>query len=144
MVNLKMDHLLRCIQTLESSLMLYNQSEPESINREVFRNAIIKGYELIQEISFKMLKKSLLNFGYGSRKLDSTTVKEILRLAVTHGLISSEEVERWFQYRDNRNNTAHDYGEGFAQETLLLLPTFIADSKRLEAVLREKSGHADI
>jgi len=29
-----------------------------------------------------------------------------------------EEVERWFAYRDNRNDTAHDYGEGFANETL--------------------------
>ena len=37
---------------------------------------------------------------------------------------------------DNRNNTAHDYGEGFAKETLILLPGFIADVKKLEGVLR--------
>jgi len=49
-----------------------------------------------------------------------------------------EEVERWFAYRDNRNSTAHDYGEGFAKETLVLLPGFIVDAKTLESILRAK------
>ncbi|MEN8219100.1 MAG: hypothetical protein ABFS56_22570 [Pseudomonadota bacterium] len=31
--------------------------------------------------------------------------------------------ERWFEYRDNRNNTAHDYGEHFAESTLKLFPS---------------------
>ena len=57
-------------------------------------------------------------------------------MSATHGLMTLEEVERWFTYRDNRNSTAHDYGEGFAKETLLLLPGFIADVKKLEDVLR--------
>ena len=51
------DHLARCIRTLESSLTLYRQAEPESIDQEVFRNAIVKGYELAQETSFKLLKR---------------------------------------------------------------------------------------
>ncbi len=62
----------------------------------------------------------------------------MLRLAATHGLMTLEEVERWFAYRDNRNNTAHDYGEGFVKETLKLIPNFIADVTRLETVLRER------
>ena len=47
-------------------------------------------------------------------------------------------MERWFAYRDNRNNTAHDYGENFARETLRLIPDFIDDVTRLAAVLRER------
>ena len=49
-----------------------------------------------------------------------------------------EEVERWFTYRDNRNNTAHDYGEVFAKQTLVLMPSFITDVARLETILRER------
>jgi len=37
-------------------------------------------------------------------------------------MITMEEAERWLEYRDNRNDTAHDYGEGFANDTLALLP----------------------
>lgn len=142
-MNLNTDHLNRCIQTMRSSLNLYEQAEPDSIDQEVFRNAIVKGYELTQETAFKLLKKALKDFGHGAKKLDSTPIKEILRLAATHGLMTLEEVERWFAYRDNRNNTAHDYGEGFAGETMTLLPGFIADVTRLEALLRERFGEKE-
>ena len=137
-MNLNTDHLKRCIHTLRSSLTLYQRAEAGSIDQEVFRNAIVKGYELAQETSFKLLKKALRDFGHGAKKLDTTPIKDLLRLAATHGLMTLEEVERWFAYRDNRNNTAHDYGENFAKETLRLIPGFIEDVTRLEAVLRER------
>lgn len=139
-MSLNTDHLKRCIATLESSLLLYGRAAPGSIEQEVFRNAIVKGYELAQETSFKLLKRALKDFGHGGKKLDAMPVKDILRLAATHGLMSVAEVERWFAYRDNRNNTAHDYGEGFARETLVLLPGFIADANALEAALRARFG----
>ena len=144
-MNLNTDHLRRCIQTLRSSLTFYKQAAAESIDQEIFRNAIVKGYELAQETSFKLLKKALRDYGHGAKKLDTTVVKDLLRLSATHGLMTLEEVERWFAYRDNRNNTAHDYGENFAKETLSLIPKFIADVARLEAVLRERfsEGNAD-
>jgi len=60
--------------------------------------------------------------------------------------MSVAEVEHWFKYCDNRNNTAHDYSEGFAKETLSLLPEFIADisslAQQLEAKLGKDSDHA--
>lgn len=140
---LNTDHLKRCIRTMQSSLTMYEQAEPESIDQEVFRNAIVKGYELTQETAFKLVKKALKDFGHGAKKLDTTPIKDLLRLAATHGLMTLEEVERWFAYRDNRNNTAHDYGEGFAKETLVLLPGFIADVTRLEVLLREQFGEKD-
>lgn len=137
-MNLNTDHLKRCIQTLRSSLIFFEQAAPDSIDQEVYRNAIVKGYELTQETSFKLLKKALREYGHGAKKLDSTPIKDVLRLSATHGLMTLEEVERWFAYRDNRNNTAHDYGEGFAKETLSLVPNFITDVARLETVLCER------
>lgn len=139
-MTLNTDHLRRCIDTLESSFKFYRQAEEGSIDQEVFRNAIVKGYELAQETAFKLIKRALKDYGHSGKKLDATPVKELLRLAATHGLMSLAEVERWFVYRDNRNNTAHDYGEGFAKETLKLLPSFIDDARTLEATLRERYG----
>ncbi len=135
---LNTDHLKRCIGTLESSLVFYRKAEAGSIDQEVFRNAIVKGYELTQETAFKLVKRALKEFGHGGKKLDATPIKDLLRLAATHSLMTVDEVERWFAYRDNRNSTAHDYGEGFAKETLALLPGFIGDAKTLEAALRAR------
>ncbi len=59
------------------------------------------------------------------------------------GAIDSAAIQRWFAYRDNRNNTAHDYGHGFAEETLTLLPGFLRDARAIETKLWEKFGDAD-
>ena len=67
MLYLNIDHLRRCMQTLASSLTLYRKAEPDSIDQEVFRNAIGKSYELTQETAFKLLKKALEVWAYGSR-----------------------------------------------------------------------------
>jgi nucleotidyltransferase substrate binding protein (TIGR01987 family) len=140
MLYLNVDQLRRCIRTLESSLALYNKAEPDSLDQEVFRNAIVKGYELTQETAFKLIKKALKIYGHGARKLETTPVKDLLRLAAVHGLMTLPEVERWFQYRDNRNNTAHDYGEAFAHETLRLIPPFLQDMATLASLLDTQLG----
>ena len=115
---------------------------PGDIDQEVFRNAIVKGYELAQETAFKLLKKALKAYGHGGKKLEGMVIKELLRLAAVHDLMTLEEVERWFRYRDNRNNTAHDYGEAFAHETLVLIPAFLKDIATLADVLERKLGEA--
>lgn len=140
MLYLNIEHLRRCMKTLDSSLTLYRQAEADSIDQEVFRNAIVKSYELAQETAFKLLKKALKAYGHGAKKLESTPIKDILRLAAAHDLLTLAEVERWFAYRDNRNNTAHDYGQQFADETLVLLPAFLDDIATLADVLERKLG----
>jgi hypothetical protein len=54
-------------------------------------------------------------------------------------LIPDEACQRWLEYRDNRNNTAHDYGVNFAEETLALLPAFIADSVKLAEMIKQQN-----
>ena len=41
------------------------------------------------------------------------------------------------EYRDNRNETAHDYGAAFAQATLTLLPDFVCDARHLADMVEE-------
>lgn len=137
---LNTDHFARCIQTLESSLTLLKSSEPESIDYEIFRNAVVKGFELTLETGGKLLRKALKEFTGTPREVDNLTFKDVLRHAAKHGLMDTDTVEHWFLYRDNRNSTAHDYGVGFAEDTLKLLPGFIADAHALEATLRKRLG----
>lgn len=142
-MTLNTNHLLRSIQTLESSLDFLNQAEPDSIDYEVYRNAVVKGFELILETSGKLLRKALKAYGGNPKAVDELFYKDVFRHAAKHGLLSVEEVARWFTYRDNRNNTAHDYGVAFANETLVLIPVFLTDAKALESKLRTKFRDAD-
>jgi nucleotidyltransferase substrate binding protein (TIGR01987 family) len=142
-MTLNTDHYARCIHTLELTLDQLKKVEPESIEFEIFRNAAVKGFELTLETAGKLLRKALKAYTGRPREVDGLTYKEVLRQSAKHSLLSTDEVARWFAYRDNRNDTAHDYGVGFADETLKLLPSFVSDAQVLEAVLREKLGQID-
>ncbi|WP_067583926.1 nucleotidyltransferase substrate binding protein [Endozoicomonas ascidiicola] len=80
----------------------------------------------------KLLRKCLKDFAHSPKAVDRMVFKEAFRQAAQHDLLTLEQAERWLQYRDNRNNTAHDYGKNFAEYTLQLIPDFIKDATALE------------
>jgi len=135
------DHLERCTLTLERSLLNFRAAEDGSIDHEVARNAVIKSFELTLETADKLLRKVLKEYTGSPKKCDELIFKDVLRHAAQHGLLSSDELERWFAYRDNRNVTAHDYGVAFADHTLELITDFEQDARRLHQTLVAKHGN---
>ena len=43
--------------------------------------------------------------------------------------------ERWLDYRDIRNRTAHEYGADYANEAVATLPAFAADAHAVRQAL---------
>lgn len=125
------DFFDRCIQTLEVAYSGLLTVEPDSIEYEMSRSASVKEFEIILEQAGKLLKKCLKDFSHSPKAVDRLVFKEIFRQAAQYDLITLDAAQRWLTYRDNRNNTAHDYGKQFAEETLTLLPDFIADASQL-------------
>lgn len=138
MAKLNTNHLAQCIKTLEYSIERLKSSKPDSIDYEVFRNATVKGFELTLETSGKLLRKVLKAYIGNPRTVDELTYKDLFRHAAKHSLLEPAAVERWFAYRDNRNDTAHDYGVAFVKTTLKLLPDFLQDAKALQQLLKNK------
>ena len=104
---------------------------------DLYRNAAIKSFELSLETAGKLLRKALKAFEASPRTVDALVFNDVLRHAGKHGVLSSAEVERWLAYRANRNSTAHDYGAGFANDTLKLLPASVQDVRVLAAALQK-------
>ena len=128
-------YLKRCLGTLERALEKLGQHEADSIMHDVYRAACVKEFELVLEQSGKLLQKRLRPWFASNKQVDELVFKDVFRHAAKHSLIEAAACERWLRYRDNRNDTAHDYGEAFAVETLKLLPSFLADAKALAAVI---------
>ena len=82
-----------------------------------------------------LLKKKILPFFASRREVDKLSFKDIFRHAFKCSLIDESAVARWFKYRDNRNNTSHDYGQEFADETLSLIEEFIVDAQNLNQII---------
>jgi len=136
-------YLERCIKTLEKAFTLLRNTNPESIDYDLYRSACIKEFEIILEQSGKLLRKVIKPYFHSSKEVDKLVFKDVFRQAVLRSIISDESCERWFEYRDNRNNTAHDYGEIFVEETLTLLPQFIVDATLLAEAIKLQNDAAE-
>lgn len=135
MSEISTEYLQKCIATLEKSYEMLNQTQEGTIDYELYRNSLVKGFEMTLEQSGKLLRKKITPFFATKKAVDALTFKEIFRHAHKFSLITEDEVERWMKYRDNRNNTAHDYGQAFAEETLALVKDFLTDVKELQKVI---------
>ena len=128
-------YLKRCIGTLERALDNLGSRDGDEVVYDLYRTVCVKQFELVLEQSGKLLRKRLRRWFASNRQADRLTFKDLFRHAAKHGLLSADACERWLKYRDNRNDTAHDEGEGFANATLKLLPGFVEDATALADVM---------
>jgi len=135
MGDISVEYLERCIETLEKAYKLLLTASEGSIDYEMYRNSLVKGFELTLEQSGKLLRKKLTPYFATKKAVDQLNFKDLFRYALKHSLLTEDEVQRWFKYRDNRNNTAHDYGKSFAEETLSLIDDFIKDAYKIRDVI---------
>lgn len=134
---LSVEHLLRTADTLEQALIaIENHGSRDDVLFDMYRNAVIKSFELSLETAGKLLRKALKAYGGSPREVDKLVFNDVLRHAGKHGLLDMPAVERWLAYRANRDSTAHDYGAGFANETLQLLPAYLQDVRQLAPSLQ--------
>ena len=135
MSEINTEYLQRCIETLQMSYDFIKNSTKGSIEYEVYRNSLVKAFEITLEQSGKLLRKKITPFFASKKDTDRLTFKDVFRFANKYSLLTEDEVQRWLKYRDNRNNTAHDYGQACAEETLSLIEKFLLDAKNLKQVI---------
>ena len=128
-------YLKRCIGTLERALDNLGSRDGDDVVYDLYRTVCVKQFEMVLEQSGKLLRKRLRPWFASNRQADRLTFKDLFRHAAKHGLLPADACERWLTYRDNRNDTAHDEGDGFATATLKLLPGFIEDAAALADVM---------
>ena len=125
----------RCLLTLGTAWHGLQAHEAGEALDEIYRAACVKEFELVLEQSGRLLKRRLRPYFASNRQADQLTFNDIFRHAAKHCLISAGACERWLEYRAIRNETAHEYGEHFAERTLQAMPQFLADAEELVNVI---------
>ena len=128
----------RCINALEFAfreLEKYDGTDDQLY--DIFRAASVKEFELVLEQSCKLLRKRLEPFFVSKQQAYHLSFKDVFRHAAKYGLINLDTVERWIGYRDCRNDSAHDYGEQYADKVLDVLPDFVADVYALISIIED-------
>ena len=125
----------RCLRTLDRGLELYQAAAADSLDADMYRSVYVKKFELLVEIAGKLLKKKLRSYFASNQEADKLTYKNVFRHAARCGLLPLDVAERWLGYRDIRNRTAHEYGAGYANEAVAVLPAFAADAHAVQQAL---------
>lgn len=68
--------------------------------------------------------------------IDQFNYRDLLRVAFEAGLI--ENVEKWFEFREARNQTSHTYDEKTARAVYNVLPEFIQNTSFLINQLKRR------
>jgi hypothetical protein len=142
-MNIDTTYLERCVATLEKAYGLLQKSNPDNIDYDMYRSACVKEFEIIIEQCGKLLRKCLKPYYHSSMAVDKLYFKDVFKQCVLRSIITPELCERFLEYRDNRNSTAHDYGVNFAEETLLLLPNFIKDGQLIVEAIKNQNNDTE-
>jgi nucleotidyltransferase substrate binding protein (TIGR01987 family) len=100
------------------------------------RDSVIQRFEYSYELSWKMMKRQL--------EMDSPTpidvmgFKDMIRAAAERDLINNPEA--WFEYRRQRNITAHTYNEIKAVQVYETALIFMQDAKMLLQQLQQRNS----
>lgn len=96
------ENLCRAYKNLDRSLAT-PVTEPRDLS------GIIKDFEMVYELSWKVLKKKLLADGHQTQ-----AARDVFAKSYQLGLIHDQSV--WLEMIDDRNNAAHVYDEASAQK----------------------------
>jgi nucleotidyltransferase substrate binding protein (TIGR01987 family) len=128
--------LERALAQLEKSLAYVASplAQQDPALREQFRAAAIQAFEYTYELAWKMLKRRLEQDAATPAEVDRLSFRELIRAGAERGFVS--DPERWFEYRDKRNLTAHTYSDATAETVLASATMFAPDAAALLERLR--------
>ena len=131
-----------CILKLEQAFEFLEKCQKQDTEYDIYRLAVVKQFELILELVGQLLKKYIRPFFHTNKSVDTLIFKDIFRHAGKYGLLEIDEVQRWIAYRDNRNETTHNYGVKLANDTLPLVRNFIDDAKKIVTLIQKENDIA--
>lgn len=101
---------------------------------DMLEDSCIKRFEYTLELARKLMKRVLKQI-YGKAE-EELTVNNTFRFMQGYKFI--EDWERWRDYNEQRNNTAHEYNLEKSRRLINIIPQFIKDTDFLIKNLEEK------
>ena len=124
-----------CVAQLEFIHDHLTQQDLEGLTYEMASLACVKEFEVIVGLSTTLLRRRLVPLLTPDDQVDGLGHTNVFRHAARHGLISTQQCERWTNYWDMSHDSAYRRVEGFPNNTLPWLGQFIDDVRDLVEVL---------
>lgn len=133
-MKLDFSSLKKALESLNRAIL---RSQNESDDEEL-RDAVIQRFEYTYELSWKMLKRQIEQEFPTPSEVDRLSFRDLLREGAERGMIT--DVEKWMDYREQRNITSHTYDEQKAESVYESALSFYDDAKALLDELERRNS----
>ena len=131
-MQLDLSSLRKAVESLERALKVADDeaftSRLTEDQRETIRAGVIQSFEFTYELCWKFMKRWLA-VNLGTVYVAGVNRRQLFRLSAEHRLLG--DVDRWMEYHDARNETAHTYDENTAADVFETAHRFLADAQGL-------------
>jgi nucleotidyltransferase substrate binding protein (TIGR01987 family) len=139
---LDLSAMRNAVASLEGSLGVLGDCLWFDAQSPVVQNTLIAGviqnFEFVYELSVKMLRRQIELESDRPAEVDSTSFRDMLRLAGEKGLIA--DVEAWFFYRRMHNMSSHTYDQAKAAQVCNDTLRFVGDARALLSILDARNA----
>jgi len=104
--------------------------------KDAIRAGVIQNFEFTYELCWKFMRR-WLEVNLGSTYVEGVARRQLFRLSAENKLIA--DVDQWMEYHDARNETAHTYDEGTAEDVFATAREFLADAEKLLQALEARN-----
>ena len=139
-MTLDLSALRQAVGSLDSALTTADPavlSHRPPAERALMKAGVIQNFEFTYELCWKFMRR-WIGANIEPAIAEGVPRRELFRLAGQNGLIM--DVERWMEYHEARNLTAHTYNTARAEEVLAVVRKFSEDARRLLAALESRNA----
>ncbi|MFH1717384.1 MAG: nucleotidyltransferase substrate binding protein [Planctomycetota bacterium] len=140
-MKLDLSSLRKAVESLEKTLRVADDgafmSRLTEDQKQAVKAGVIQNFEFTYELCWKFMRR-WLESNLGSVYVAGVARRQLFRLSAENRLLG--DVDRWMEYHDARNETAHTYDEGTAEDVLETAHRFLADAREL---LHSLEAHND-
>lgn len=140
-MKLDLTSLRKAVESLEKTLKV---AEDENFmkklsddQKDAIRAGVIQNFEFTYELCWKFMKR-WLQINQGSVYVEGISRRELFRLSAENKLL--EDVDKWMDYHEARNETAHTYDQQTAEDVFDTAGYFINDAKKLLLALEARNA----
>lgn len=131
-LKLKINSFIDAIDTLESSLRLFEKSDQDDPYIYLaFRDSVIKRFEYCHEVFWKMILLYLeTEIGI---TVDQAGSRKVFKIAQEKGILTSGDLEICLEMIAKRNLTSHLYKEEIIEDIVHSIPPYLEIMKKVSA-----------
>jgi len=139
-MKLDLSSLRKAVESLEKTIRVADDdafmSRLEEDQKQAVKAGVIQNFEFTYELCWKFMRR-WLEVNLGSVYVAGVSRRQLFRLSAEHRLVG--DVDRWMEYHDARNETAHTYDESTAEDVFDTAKKFLADAQKLLQALEARN-----